>query len=71
MVRPGQLIRRQSARLSSAKRAAGIFSPGGIEHKVTIEPKMQNGKISSCNFKIQMAQKVDGVRVLVLSGRVK
>jgi hypothetical protein len=56
------LVDGKSVRLNSAKSGPleFVFSSGGIEHKVTIEPKLKDGKISSCNFKIQMAQKVNG-----------
>lgn len=35
-------------------------SNGGIDHKVRIEPTLTDGKISSCNFKMQMVKKVGG-----------
>ncbi|MFT6879498.1 MAG: hypothetical protein ACJARG_000423 [Arcticibacterium sp.] len=36
------------------------ISKGGIDHKVSIEPTLADGKISSCNFKMQMVKKVGG-----------
>jgi hypothetical protein len=36
------------------------ISKGGIDHKVNIEPTLADGKISSCNFKMQMVKKVGG-----------
>lgn len=64
------LVGGRSARLSSAKNGPleFVFAQGGIEHKVTIEPKTINGKISSCNFKIQMVQKVNGRPTISMIG---
>lgn len=36
------------------------ISFGGIDHKITIEPKLVNGKINSCDFTFVMAKKIGG-----------
>ncbi len=43
------------------------YSSGGIEHKVRITPKLENGKISACNFKAQMIKNVGGSAAVVFN----
>ncbi|SOE20658.1 hypothetical protein SAMN06298216_1142 [Spirosomataceae bacterium TFI 002] len=49
------------------------ISRGGIDHKIRISPQLENGKINSCEFKIQMVKKVGGSPTVVFTaeGKVK
>ncbi len=37
-----------------------VISYGGIDHKIEIEPKLVDGKVSSCDFTFTMAKKIAG-----------